>query len=329
MNIYDLSRAPKDESPSEGGIAPSESRPGKIWTRMLRWTRRVHLYLGMAMLPWVLLFGLTALSFNHPSIGRNLSGRLLPPDEFHRLSGFEPWKPQLIADQVVARLNEKGQHFELLPESAAFRGWAFFARPGEAGMHVVIVGLDRGIGFLSTRPHLKESLKPSFFGEVVQLPKYNTAELARALEPVHGKLGIHETAPLRAHPEIHPELRFVARDERGKAWNVVYDLSSGSLDGRPSDEGHHAAAIEIFEALHTQHHFPPTFGPTTLWAIFSDLTAVTIVLWALTGLVMALQLRRLRRVILATLLAGLLAAGGVMKWTASDLTFGPERRGGP
>jgi len=313
-----------------GSLPPSkvgEQLPSRFGPRLAKWTRRIHLYLGMFMMPWVLLFGITALSFNHPSIWRNLSGRLVPPPEFRKLSGFEPWNPNVIATELVTRLKEKGTALEVEPESATFRGWAFFARPGEAGTHVVIVGLDRGVGFLSTRPTLEESQKPSFFGESITLPRYNTAELAQELEPLHQKLGIVEKAALRPHPEVHPELRFVARDDKGRRWNVVYDLSSGTLDGRPSEEGRHAPTIELLESLHTQHHFPPTFGPTTLWAIFSDLTALTIVLWAATGLAMALQLRKLRRIIIATLVVGLIAAGSIMKWTASDLSFGPERAG--
>ncbi|HVJ88034.1 MAG TPA: hypothetical protein VM452_20385, partial [Caulifigura sp.] len=36
------------------------------WNRMMRVVRRVHLYSGLFLFPWVMLYGVTALLFNHP-----------------------------------------------------------------------------------------------------------------------------------------------------------------------------------------------------------------------------------------------------------------------
>src|SRR5690606_40753847 len=70
------------------------------------------------------------------------------------------------------------------------------------------------------------------------------------------------------------ELRFVAKDGDGTPWNVVYNLTTGSLDGRPTDEERHAPVVELLESLHKQHHFPANFGPTFYWALFADLTEI-------------------------------------------------------
>jgi hypothetical protein len=290
-----------------------------------RFLRRSHLYLGLFMVPWVILFGVTAISFNHPGTFRSLKGRLVPPGEFQKLSGFTPWDEEKLASAVVSELTKRGHVMELEPGTSQFRGWALFARKGETHNHMVIVGLDRGIGFLSSRPHPPESTHPPFENETVTLEGHNSAALATQLEPLHAKLGISEASPLKPHPEVHPELRFVAKDSAGTRWNVVHDLTTGKLDARPSGEPRKAATIELFEALHTQHHFPPTFGPTTVWALFSDLMAATLLFWGASGMVMAWQLRKLRFIAVSVLAIGLAIGGVVISTTSQDLTFGPER----
>jgi hypothetical protein len=292
---------------------------------VVRVLRRMHLYLGLFMVPWVLLFGLTAISFNHPGTFRSLKGRLVPPGEFQALSGFSAWDEEKLAGELVHELSEKGHKLKLEPGTSQFRGWALFSRHGETHDHMVIVGLDRGLGFLSSRPHRPLSTSPPFAGETVSLPHHNSAALAVELEPLHKRLGISEAAPLKPHPEVHPELRFVATDEAGTRWNVVHDLTTGKVDARPSSEPRRAAAIELFESLHKQHHFPPTFGPTTVWALFSDLMAATLLFWGVSGLVMAWQLRKLRYLAVSVLVVGLAVGGALASKTAQDLTFGPER----
>jgi hypothetical protein len=43
-------------------------RSKKLSSRMNIWIRRIHLFSGLFMLPWVLLYGVTALLFNHPNV---------------------------------------------------------------------------------------------------------------------------------------------------------------------------------------------------------------------------------------------------------------------
>ena len=55
------------------------------------------------------------------------------------------------------------------------------------------------------------------------------------------------------------------------------------------------AVIELFESIHKQHHYPPHTDATSYWALFADLTALTRIVWASTGIVMWWQMRKLRR----------------------------------
>ena len=46
---------------------------------------------------------------------------------------------------------------------------------------------------------------------------------------------------------------------------------------------------ELLAKLHTTHHYPLSVRATWFWALLADLTAITLVLWALSGLAMLLS----------------------------------------
>src|SRR5262245_21617562 len=60
-----VSRAAQpDPTPSQDHPPAPGRRP---WHRpAMHWVRRLHLFSGLIMLPWVLLYGVTAFLFNHP-----------------------------------------------------------------------------------------------------------------------------------------------------------------------------------------------------------------------------------------------------------------------
>lgn len=315
-----------DRTPTNGSgatIASATSERSRVWPRVLRVLRRIHLYLGLLLMPWVLLFAITALSFNHPTVGRGLEGKMLPAEQLQSLTGFSAVDPQGLAESITRNLN--GQGYVLEPGSARFSGWPLFVRDSPQGKEVVILGLGQGRAILSRRPAIQQSRAPAFEAQKVSLPEFDMQNVARQLDPIHSKLGISTTGPLTPHPEIHPELRFVVADSQGVAWNVVYNLSTQRVDGRPQAESRHAPVVELLEALHKQHHYPANFGPTFFWALFQDLTALTLAFWAMSGLLMWWQLKKLRVLGALALSIGLVLALLVMGSTASDLTFGPER----
>jgi hypothetical protein len=287
------------------------------------------MYLGLLLMPWVLLFGITALSFNHPTVGRGLEGKMIPPPKLKELTGFAGWQPNIVARDVVDGLNAGGPSYKLDADSARFSGWPLFASDAPGGEEVVILGIDRGMAILTKRDEPPQSAPAPFTGKNIELPHYQLTQLATQLSDLHEKLGVETSGPLKPHPKIHPELRFVARDEAGTAWNVVYNLSTQELDGRRASEDRHAPFVELLESLHKQHHFPASFGPTFFWALFADLTALTLVFWAISGLFMWWQMKKFRLLGALFLGSAVILASLVMVSTSRDLTFGPERGESP
>ena len=73
--------------------------------------------------------------------------------------------------------------------------------------------------------------------------------------------------------------------------------------------------------MHTTHHFPLRVGPLWFWALFEDLLGVTMVIWAISGLVMWWQIKRTRLAGVLSIAAALGLAAAVMLGTLSELTF--------
>ncbi len=70
--------------------------------------RRGHLYLGLFLFPWAIFYGITGFLFNHPAVlNGNQGGKVFGPDLFQGTPLESSLDPDLIAKQVVDKLNEK------------------------------------------------------------------------------------------------------------------------------------------------------------------------------------------------------------------------------
>src|SRR5690606_16230299 len=142
-------------------------------------------------------------------------------------------------------------------------------------------------------------------------------------------VGADAKAPLRAHPKVAPELRFRMRDAAGTVWNVDYDLRTSALDGRRADDATPTLFVELLEKLHQHHHFPGHVGATFWWALFADLTGLTLALWACTGIVMWWQMKQTRLLGIASIAVAIGLSAWVISATVGELEFNPDLAGGP
>jgi hypothetical protein len=308
--------------------AEASPKTRRITAPLLRLVRRVHLYLGLLLWPFALFFGLTGLSFNHPTVGRGLEVRRFAPETVARRTGFHRWDPRQIAERIVEDLNWRGRKYRLdTSERPRFSGFPLFLAPVANGKQVLILSLSEGHATLTERPDPPHVERVPFEGERVVLPEYGVAKLADRLNPLLREPDSGAQGPFRAHPEIHPELRFSLAGPDGVAWNVVYDLSTGELSGTPRDSVLRGSVTELLESLHKQHHYPPHADATSAWALFADLTALTLILWAVSGLVMWWQLKRLRFRGAVVVVLAIASSAAVISATAREIRFGSTAEG--
>lgn len=297
------------------------TKPAALRGKMLRVLRRVHMYLGLFLLPWLLLFGVSGVLFNHPNIGQDVRGTRLAESD---LAALAPWHPSELAGRVVERLNANGAAQYRLDghHRSELDGFTVLTAPSADGQHMVLLDMESPRGVLVTRAAPPRDDASRFAPQHVEIPGVSTKAVEAQLSGLLAQRGVEATGALRAHPKIAPELRFRVLDRDNVAWNLTYDLGSGTIAGRRADSPSGLGLSALLTRLHTTHHFPMRPSVLWLWALFQDLLGVAMAFWALSGLLMWWQMKRTRLLGVVSLSLALGVAALIIGGTASHLTFG-------
>jgi hypothetical protein len=325
------------DSESTSPQAAPAARPSKRFPAAMKYVRRVHMYLGLLLLPWVMFFGVSGMLFNHPNVGDDVQSRELSQEQLHALTGLEPREARTLAQGVISQLNAQGdgsgESYQLDPSfQGQYSGFTVLMAPGEGVNHILIVDLEDGTATLSTRSTASTAPRETapFAGASVPLPEHSLTAVEAQLAQLLPKLDVHARTPLRANLRAAPELRFRMTDSRQRLWNVTYNLGSGRVDGRLAEDSPGLGFNELLTRMHKTHHYPLSVGATWFWALFADITAGTLVLWAVTGLFMWWQMKPTRVIGVAAVSVALGLGAAVMGSTIADIQFGNvQKRTGP
>lgn len=276
--------------------------------------RRAHLYGGLALLPWVVLYAVTAFLFNHPTAFSDQ-----PYASFGRsaLAGTpmeNPPAPADVAAQVVGALQsraEPGTTYALVQREQAryTREFAFATvRADGQDVSVLIDATGAGGSVLSRpTPSPKPEAKPAPFAGKGGPPRVIPATPVEPLviaDPLHERVKAAVPAVLErtgfpggaVTVTSVPDLTF--RMAAGDAvWQVTYNARDGSVSGKTagSDEPEPPTVRRILTRLHTASGYPYRPGPRWGWALAVDATAAAMLFWAASGLVMWWQVKAARR----------------------------------
>src|SRR5262245_45281321 len=118
----------------------------------MRWVRRGHLYLGLFLFPWAVLYGVTAFLFNHPNAFADQPSLPFGREELKGTPMESPPTPEGLARQVVEafqRRADQGSEYTLIePAAARFtRDFAFAtARTAEGDQVSILLDVHGGGG---------------------------------------------------------------------------------------------------------------------------------------------------------------------------------------
>ena len=292
--------------------------------RALHWIRRGHLYFGLFLFPWALLYGVTAFLFNHPTAFGDRPIESFGPDALHGTLLDAIPSPNEQAEEVVARLNKMKNPavpYRVAGEAKYNREFAFatviVTEPGQEQILGILFDLKNRRGTVrSSLPAPKKSpdVAPFAIGFGVPGPISEDLRLVVPL-PERVKSAIPAILQNTGFPSgaitvtSVPDLVFPIEAD-GRIWTASYNATAGSLGGKlgepekkpePSTRG-------FLTRLHVTHGYPGEANAGWFWGILVDVMAFALCFWGCTGLVMWWQIKAARRTGVVVLILSAAAA---------------------
>jgi hypothetical protein len=278
-----------------------EQRAGtRQWNRVMRVVRRVHLYSGLLLFPWVMLYGVTALLFNHPFAFPDMRIESVPPAATGSPLFALPAAPDTAAAVVAELKKQQPEKFGDLEISAGLQPYYPYmpsanARTQDTSLELS-VELSDGSGVLRTKRIPPPSPAQPFLTPVpVSVPSPLVERVMAGTKSVLAEKGYNVEAVKFAGP---PDLYFQV-ETGGHVIPVKYNAINGTLVGVNS-----LSWRQYFLRLHTAHHFPGQVDARWFWAIAVDVMFVAMVFWGISGLFMWWQIKSVRWIGLATVILG-------------------------
>ncbi len=285
--------------------AAKKSRKRKRHNITIKFFRRTHLYFGLALVPFVLLYGITALLFNHPSWFSSSTTTTNDPAMFESLE--LPTSHLLGAQLVSAIADETDQPIELVEGSdPVLRGLYTIDIQDDEERRRYRLYPNSMISTLSVTPLAGEEEEPvRVFPEKIDFPGAEGMNdlIVERIEEVSGM----ESATVRGTPDL--EMRVLAD---GQEWILAYDLRDGSLSERRVEDPRREFDFRSYLLrLHKSRGYPMEFSARTFWGVIVDITGCLMIFWAISGIIMWWQLRPTRNLGGLTMLIGLVLSGAL------------------
>lgn len=288
--------------------------------------RRVHLYTGLLLLPWVLFFGISGMMSNHPSLGSLETVRTFD-QAIASQYGFAALDANQMADEILAALNadaNSGAVYKRVSSSdASFDGAITFLQEENNGKAVVSLNPSDGTVAVhrivdspkSPAPDFLKTPLPSFPGA----SKDDFRDTAGAFLTASGEFTPNDS--LNPSPKGAPELRFrIESADTGQKWNVAMNLLGGSLSARESGKD----TLSLHSAMtrmHKIHNYPAQMGARWVWTLFADITGLTMAFWGLSGAIMWWQMKPTRLIGTFAVCLAVCVSAFVFSGTYSNLNW--------
>ncbi len=321
--------APPRASTTAPAAAPM-ARPRKVRLRprVMKLIRRIHLYTGLLLLPWVIFFGFSGMLFNHPELGpRKVIARF--DKEITGETGFQRLNPEVLAAGVVAALNEAAggrAYRRAMAGDAVIEGEFVFQGVSAEGPVVIALNPHEGNAVVTRTPEATKTPPPPFLSSPLPaaegLDKTSLQAAANSLLEIGG---IRTLAPVEASPRGGAELRFQLESEDSEQrWNLSWNLAQGTLAARELGTEENPDLYSVLTRFHKTHHYPTQMGARWLWSALGDATGLTMVFWGISGAIMWWQMKPTRLLGIAGLSVAAVVALFVFAGTYSHIHWVPR-----
>ena len=271
----------------------------KFYPKLLKLLRRAHMYTGLVLLPWIILFGITGVFFNHPTwFSRQQVIYSTDSHNVEKITGFKPPDPKKIASQIVDELNIKkadsSENFTLDNSmSPMVSGRLGFFLDNEEAQYFLYLDTVNGISKIESRSKFPEVEAPNIDGQVIDLLDQNSTELEAGVAELFNNAGIESDSKPRMF-RSQPKVIFNVIDTNGTSFNIGYNIVSGKLSVRQTDKPPPMEMRSILTRLHRLHRYPDEVNVRWVWSFFVDATGLMLIFWGVSGIIMWWQIKPTR-----------------------------------
>lgn len=285
------------DSNTPDSSAPTTPRTATKWSRFKILVRRVHLYSGLFLLPWVFLYGVTGAMFNHQGLFprftfQDVADSVVADSEFAQFPSAEE-----LAQQVVETLqaSTNGAKVTLANDHGAEFTNPLMFEVNEGGTkHIVHLDPVSRSSYVVSQPQNPEHLEPLLTDiHNIQLSPNPMINARAAAATVFDSTGIE--AKSKPRPFAWTKLNFLANVD-GESARITYVLKDGHVDVTKFSGEDGIPLRQFFLRMHTTHGQPPGWNGRMFWSLAVDTMAIAMVCWGLTGLFMWWQLKRTRMI---------------------------------
>ncbi len=316
----------ESSEPNPGGLLPS-ARPEPLirrpfHKRAMHAVRRAHLYFGLFLLPWAVLYGTTGFLFNHPTAFADAPTVSFGKSELAGTPMESPPPPDVVAAEVVAALNDRakgGKPYTLVaPEKARYTREFAFVTVKTDGQDVSILFDVKSPGGTVRSKSAPPAVEAAPFEITPHMQTPAPADLLRLPNPLHERVKAavpvvlertgFPTGPVTVTSV--PDLSFLMSDGT-KTWNVTYNSLAETVTGSPADSApppEELTTRRFLTHMHLSSGFPGRADARWFWAVFVDAMAFVMVFWGVSGLFMWWQVKSTRKWGVLVLLVSALAA---------------------
>ena len=290
--------------------------------RFLKLLRRIHMYLGLLIFPWAILYGISGIYFNHAGLGKKPEVKRLKPQSLSSLTGFKPWPAKNLAQDLVQYISATSSATFTLDVNFQphYEGWTMLESNNTNNRHVMLLDLNKGRAAVLTYSRVPN--KARFPETKVNLDNYSMKDVTDKVSRLLVNLDIKNAEALKPHPQSTQTLRFRVIDETQQIWNLEFSPQTQKLTGRLSHSWPQVDAYALLSKLHTTHHYPAGFNSLFFWALLQDLLGLTLLFWSISGILMWWQMKPTRFWGTISVIFALIFSAAIMTATSSHILFG-------
>jgi len=260
---------------------------GKKKIKFHRLNRRVHLYAGLIMIPYIFIFGISGFLFNHPTL---LIDRSVTSFELNEQDGFQSLFPN--SNQLAASLTDSIVNSGLISnptiENVKYNRTMILRNLNDVADYRIQVDIPTSKVQQMTLPDFAENT-------TIARGKYNLGininpdQLFTRVDHLLHTQGIE---PGISRVQRIPDLIFDLTSEDAE-YRVSYNLTNGNY--RINDLSKRKFKINYFLVnIHQEHGYPVSgFSVKWLWVFFADTLSILMIVWAISGIVMWYKMKKL------------------------------------